>query len=163
MNYNKLRNNIETYGRIKTSNPEVYNERSYLSIIKGLVQWRELSSEERHKKRRFVLSVIRKTGNAEEFIVETTVIELYELVEQILKHLEKEDNQDLKTRLEAMLGIFIFHVNEQRDTRRMATTSFKYIINIGNQCLEENVFLGIREELQRMVELFAQLDKLMEG
>ena len=124
--------------------------------------WQEMSTEERHEKRKFVFSVIRKTGNAEAFFLETTIIALYELAEAVLVKIEKLQESDLKTRLSAMLNVFMFHVNEQRDTRHMSTASFKYLINVAQQCIEDGGFSEINSDLKELVMLFIQLDKFME-
>lgn len=99
-----------------------------------------MTKQEKHQKRKFIFSVIQKTGNAKYFIVETTIIELYELSKKVLTLIKKHPKSDFNVRLTAMLTVFMFHLNEQRDTRKMSTTSFKLIINILSSCIKSRNF-----------------------
>ncbi|WP_010522155.1 hypothetical protein [Aquimarina agarivorans] len=161
MIHKKIKILLEEYQQFDSNESDIYDEKSYLSWIKESIEWRELSLREKHKKRRFVFSVIQKTGNAEEFVVETTVIELYELVEKVLDAIEKLPENYVSTRLVAMLTVFMFHVNEQRDTRQMSTTSFKLIGNILEHCINHKTFNPLNSELKTMIKLFNQLDELL--
>lgn len=161
--YNELKDAIEAYRQMDLDNPYTSEEYSYLSIVKEFIQWRELSPEEKHQKRRFIFSVINKTGNAEAFVVETTIIELYEIVEALNLKLSDLAKTDLLTRLTAMLTVFKFHVNEQRDTRKMSTQSFRFIINIANSCVTDVTFIEVKDDLKRMIGLFSRLLELMKS
>lgn len=153
---------IEEYRSIDISNVK-WGSRETLTLayLKEYIEWNELTEQEKHKKRKFVFSVIQKTGNAKEFIVETTVIELYELAKKILTLIKKLPKSDFSIRLTAMLTVFMFHVNEQRDTRKMSNTSFKLIINILNSYLENKIFIEMNEDFSKMENLFNELDNLI--
>lgn len=153
---------INDYKKISSENGmSVFDERGLLSRVREIIEWKTLSDDEKHKKRYFVFSVIKKTGNAEAFQFETNIITLYELVELVLSKISSiEEKNELKTRLTAMLEVFKFHVNEHRDTRRMQVASFDLLLNIVASCKGHSLFDSVNEELQKITNLIIDLQKL---
>lgn len=150
---------IDDYRKIGSSNEiDVFDERGLLSRVRETIEWQSLTDEEKHKKRCFVYSVIRKTGNSESFQFEIKVIDIYELVEKILSKVNSIDEKnELKTRLIAMLEVFKYHVNEHRDTRKMQVTSFELIRVIAMLCMNVNLFSSINEELRELIDMITEL------
>jgi len=138
----------------------VPQETSLLCEVRDCLQWQNFTSEEKHEKRKFVFTVIKKMGNTEAFLTETTVIELYELVEIILSKLSQVEDGHLKTRLNAMLNVFVLHVNEQRDTRKMQTPSFELIANIAGKAINDSAFEPLHDRLRKLINLLGQLIEL---
>jgi len=152
---------LEKYNEINSDEDKnIGTEIRLLSITRELLEWNSYTDEEKHEKRKFVLRVIEKTDNAQEFVIETTVIESYELVKVVLYKIISVKDSHLKTRLQAMLDVFVLHTNEQRDTRYMQTSSFELITNITRQCLVDETFKSLHQELNKLVVLFENLSRL---
>jgi hypothetical protein len=59
-----------------------------------------------------------------------------------------------------MLEIFIFHVNEHRDTRKIQKTPFDLLSNIASLCQKSGSFIQINSDLNLIIELLGKLQKL---
>lgn len=153
---------INKYKSISSDSEKgVFYERGLLARVRENVEWESLTDDQKHKKRCFVFSVIKKTGNSEVFLFETRIILLYELVESLLLEVYAiEQENELKIRLIAMLEVFKYHVNKQRDTRKMNTTSFKLLRDIATSCKEVSLFNTISEELNKLIGLIEALQKI---
>lgn len=141
----------------KSIGSEVY----LLTNVREYLEWSNYTDEEKHEKRKVIFSVIKKTGNKEEFAFETTIIDLYEICKKILFELNEFKENDLIVRLAAMLNVLTIHINEQRDMRSMKLSSFPIILNIARQCMQKEYLISLHENLSELITLLEKLTRMV--
>lgn len=148
---------LQDYNNLDVISKQTLAEIRVLQQLKEEIEWGVYNSKEKYEIHSSIKIIANKVESPQAFEFELHVLKIFELIESLIVSLGSIEDSDHKKRLGGILMACKHRIQEFRDLRRSNLTTLQALHLVQEECLANNQFKQVQNDLCRLQALIESI------